>query len=255
WNLSDHLPNRIQYRTFMQRIAANAQPGDAILFDNAGENGGLVQWNMGMYLPDDLLANRVPDVEAARDYRRVWYVSGNLLQNGVQQRFHQLERTHPLVMVTGDCVADGCFIAQLVESSPEREPLAVFEAPAERVTDMLPFYGADVDSVTEDAVHVRLWWMPDELVTLDYSVSLRLTDASGAVVAQTDGPPINRDGDIQHTSQLEAMRMVADYRTLDVAALPQGEYALQLVVYQPVDRYNLLADDAEQLFLRTIMIP
>ncbi|MEL6269733.1 MAG: glycosyltransferase family 39 protein [Chloroflexota bacterium] len=255
WNLPGHLPNRIQYRTVMERVSTNALPGDAILFDNAEEGSGLVQWNMGMYLPEELLANRVPDVEAARGYRRVWYVSGNLVQNGVQERFWELERTHPLVMVTGRCVADGCYIAQLVETSPNPEPLAVFAAPPERTSDNLPFYGVDVESVTDHMVDMRLWWMLEQPAILDYSVSVRLTDEAGAVVAQSDGPPVSRDGNLLNTSQLEAERMTVDYRTLDTSALEPGEYDLQIVVYQPVDGYNLLVGDSEQLFLRTIIIP
>jgi hypothetical protein len=255
WTLTDHLPTRVPYRHILQRITENAQLDDVILYDNAEEDSPLVRWNINLYLDDELRDSTVASVKEAREYRRVWYVSGNLVQDGVQERFWQLERTHPLMLVTGRCQADGCFIAQLVEGAPQGKPIDVFESPLDTNIDRLPFYGADVDTISDAAVDVRLWWMVDQPTQLDYSMSLRLVDMNGGLVAQKDSPPVTKEGDIQPTSQLAPERMTIDWRTLDVASLPAGEYQLQLIVYQPIDAYNLKGEAGEVLSLQTIILP
>lgn len=249
WQLPNQLPDRVPYRSIMQRMSNNHQPGDVLLFDNAKEDTGFVRWHLEQYMVPDLLANRVATVDEAADHRRVWFVSGDVRDPNTRARFRELEATHPQVLVTGRC-EDECFIARLLEGAPQQTPATVFMAG--ELGDALPYYGADVDSAAGGGVQVRLWWMVDVPLKRDYSVSVRLVDGDGAVVAAQDGPPTSQDGEVQRTSQMEAGRMVTDWRQLQA---PAGTYSLQLVVYEPIGGDVLPANGAEAFQGGTITVP
>jgi hypothetical protein len=254
WQLPDHLPDRIPFRDVLTRMNTNSQPGDVVWFDEAKQTGDYVAWHIDAYLDDHLTANQVTRLAEAREARRVWHVTRDLFNPAVRERFYALENTHVLMLVTGNCDS-GCFIAQLLETAPSSTPAAVFESP--QYNDALPFYGVDVDHVTRERVAVRLWWMLDQPLTLDYSISLRLTDTTGAIIAQQDGPPLTKDSTPQPTSQIPADHITVDWRTLTLSpGITSGEYNLQLVVYQPVEGYTLTANTGETIVnLQTIMIP
>ncbi len=254
WQLPNHLPERIQFRDVFTRMNDTRQPGDVVWFDEAKHTGDYVAWHIDTYLADELVTNQATNLNEAREARRVWHVTRELFDPDVRERFYALESTHPLMLVTGSCEPD-CFIAQLLETAPSSTPVAVFQSP--QFDDTLPFYGVDVDHIVRDRVEVRLWWMLESPITLDYSVSVRLTNENGAIVSQSDGPPLTKEGDPQPTSQIPAARMTVDWRILNLPpGVVTGSYQLQLVVYQPIEGYNLTThDDTTILNLQTIMIP
>ena len=79
----------------------------------------------------------------------------------------------------------GAIIAQLMEAPPLTS--------AQRFGANMDFWGVDVDSVTPTEIKTRLWWRVEQAPDKDYSISLRLLNADGALVAQSDGP-INHYG-------------------------------------------------------------
>lgn len=254
WFLPANLPDRTPYRTIFNTMNELSEPGDVVYFAEDEYRGGFTNWNMNLYLDKALRENIVRSVHEAQGARRVWFVSSNLNAAHVQQDFEAIERTHPLERVTGKCWGQWCFVAQLLEGAPSREPVAVFEAP--QYDDTLPFYGAYVDAVSGDAVAVRLWWMVDAPPVLDYSVSVRLVDDAGNVVAQVDSPPIDRDGETIRTSRMQPEYTVVDYRRLELSSgVSAGDYSLQVIVYQPVEGYNLLVGGDEILQVETITLP
>jgi hypothetical protein len=120
----------------------------------------------------------------------------------------------------------------------------------------MAFWGADVDSVTRDAISTRLWWRVAQPPELDYSMSLQLLDSSGALVAQFDGPIHNYGQAIIQTSQLAPGQIYVDHRSIPLPPdLSPGEYRLAVVVYQPWDGARLtLADGSDRLILDTILV-
>jgi hypothetical protein len=257
WQLPSHLPDRVPYRHIIQRMNANSQTGDTLYFDGGIEQSAFVAWHLNQYMADTLLENQIVSVDEGQAVRRVWYVSGDVTQPQTKARFNQLERTHPQKLVTGHCKEGYCFIARLLEGAPSpQQPTAVFTS--DMSGDTLHFHGVDVESVRRDRVVLRLWWMPTEPLLLDYSVSVRLVDEAGTIVAQTDNAPLTQNGERLRTSQLEPGRMVIDWRVLALPSdLNPGAYTVQIVVYQPIDGYNLrLLDRGEAVLpLETIIIP
>ena len=74
---------------------------------------------------------------------------------------------------------------------------------------------------------IKLFWQIDEPVGEDYAVSLRLVDASGAMLAQWDTSPLgNRAG----SSTWQPKQIVVDAREVRVPANP-GSYRWQIVPY------------------------
>jgi len=251
WALPTQLPNRIPYRDLYQRVSAAAKPGDAIFFDEDDAETRFLRWQMDHYLSRDLRQNIVTNFDEAIPYRRVWFATNEAWRysTDVQNRFAELERTHPLQTVIGDCTSAWCYLIQLMEAPPLSEPIIFGEN--------LPFWGADVDSITRETIDVRLWWKVDQPPELDYSIGLHLLDRSGTLVAQVDRPIRDQylNQDIQ-TSQLEPGRIYIDARTLELPpGLPAGEYQLALVVYQSWDSVRLtLPDGADRLILEHVQL-
>jgi 4-amino-4-deoxy-L-arabinose transferase-like glycosyltransferase len=251
WTLPTQLPNRIPYRDLYQRVSAVAKPGDVIFFDEDDAETRFLKWQMDHYLGRDLRQNRVETVEEASHQRRVWFATNEAWHYNpdVQKRFAELQQTHPLQTVIGECSSAWCYLIQLLEATPLSTPL-IFGG-------NLSFWGADVDSVTRETIEARLWWKVDQPPELDYSIGLHLLDGSGALVAQVDrpirDPYLNQD--IQ-TSQLEPQRIYIDARTLELSpGLPIGNYQLVLVIYQSWDSVRLLLPDgSDKLVLEEITI-
>jgi anti-sigma-K factor RskA len=71
------------------------------------------------------------------------------------------------------------------------------------------------------------------------AVFVHVYDAAGALVAQSDGPPA--DG----FAPLELWRPgdgLVDERTLDLSALPPGDYSVAVGVYDPANGARLAAE-------------
>lgn len=240
-------PTRIPYRTIFQTMGEEARAGDALLMIRAGEDDPFMLWPTRHYLPPDLNANRVTVTEA-QAARRVWLVTGDWFHDEVQAAFAQLETTHPVQQVIGQCDRAWCYLAQLMEAPPHAEPIPFGER--------MLFWGADVDDVTADEIRLRLWWRVEQPPERDYSIGVHLLDAQGALIAQHDGAIMHYGVETVQTSAMQPGRIYIDWRTIPLPdELPPGEYTLALVVYQPWDGVRLvLPDGADYLALQTVTV-
>lgn len=243
------IPVRVPYRDVYQQVSAQGQANDVILNALATQVDGFLGWQQAHYLAPELQAGITLDMATAETARRVWFMTADWFNPAVQAQFAQLEPTHPVQQVIGQCPERGwCYLAQLMEAPPLTIP--------QRFGDNMDFWGVDVDTVSREAIAVRLWWRVETPPALDYSISLRLVDGAGAIVAQNDGP-INHYGvEIVQTSQLQPGKIYIDWRTLEIPAdLPESLYILQLVVYQPWDGERLrLLDGEDSTDIETLTI-
>ncbi len=94
------------------------------------------------------------------------------------------------------------------------------------------------------ALRVALWWIAQQPLPLDYSVSVFLLDEAGALVAQHDGPPL--DG-ASPTSKWESGNLVFDQHHIRLPdTLPAGSYRLGVKVYWYGDNQPLPVTTPEQ---------
>lgn len=249
WALPSQFPaNRIPYRDIFQRVSALAESEDAVYFIRADDADLFTRWQIDHYLAPELRANKLDSFEQARSARAVWFITGDYFDESVQARFRQLEATHPLHAVVGDCNRHWCFVAQRLVGPPEREPQTFDQG--------LGYMGVSPVVVGEDSIFARLWWRTSQPLNRDYSISLQLVDANGVIVAQQDGP-LNPDAEqpIQ-TSYMLPGHVYTDDRTLAVAGvLAPGEYQLLLVVYQSWDGVRLtLQGGSDTLLVRAFTV-
>lgn len=250
WTLPSQLPtDRIPYRDLLRSLSAAAQPDDVIFFDQADTNDNFAQWQYRHYLSAELRENAISSLEDALKARRIWHITAHWFDEAVGANFEEIEWTHPRQSGFGKCDRDWCYLIQLMEAPPWGEP-AVFG-------DDMAFWGADLDSMSHDAIRTRLWWRVEQTPDLDYSMSLQLLDSDGALVAQADGPINHYGAEIVETSQLEPGRIYIDHRSLILPHnLPDGDYRLALVVYQSWDGVRLsVSNGADAVMLDTIKIP
>lgn len=92
--------------------------------------------------------------------------------------------------------------------------------------------GMTLRRVSLEADRVDLWWSAEAPLSLDYSVSVFLLDASGAVAAQHDAFPFENQ---RPTTGWSAGEIVYDPHPLDVSALPPGAYQVGVQVYTYFD--------------------
>jgi 4-amino-4-deoxy-L-arabinose transferase-like glycosyltransferase len=243
--LPSQLPVRPPYRVLLQELSRTAKPGDVIFQNRAG---GPLNWQIDHYLSPDLQQNILTDAETTLEKRRIWYTTSEWQNPEVRAQFDQIQRTHPLQQVIGDCNVNWCYLIQLLEAPPLTQPID-FE-------DNMTFWGIDIDSVTSQEIRSRLWWRSVETPSADYSIGLYLLDSSGALVAQSDGP-INNFGTTRVlTTQLVPDALYIDYRWLALPSVPPGQYQLALAVYRWTDNVRLkLSDGTDLLMLDTIMLP
>jgi hypothetical protein len=252
FNLQEHLPNRIPYRTIFETVSANSRPGDALYYDVALQDTTFVYWQLLEYMAPHLVQNGMLTLEQAETHRRVWHMTSNIRDESVRDNFTTLERTRPLTAVAGGCDPSWCYVAQLLEGAPLHDPVH-FITSRDHNADVLPFYGGEA-VLTDAGVQVKLWWMPDTALAQDYSISVRLVDKAGQIVIQTDGPPTDQGGTIVNTSQMEPQRMLLDVRSFSAPASP-GTYTVQIVVYHPLDSYTLTTAERDSYSVTTVIIP
>jgi len=121
-----------------------------------------------------------------------------------------------------------------------------------RLGEVFTLIGADVSATRVEAggtVTVTLVWQIDAAAATDYTVFVHLMDRQGALVAQTDAPPL---GGAYPTSWWAVGDVVRDPHLLPLPAdLAPGSYTLQVGLYDPVTGARLTATDAEgNLFVR-----
>lgn len=250
WSLPSQLPrDRIPHRAIFQSVSRAAQPGDAIFFDKAGTDDNLVTWQLRHYLASDLLNSRVTSVEDALSKRRVWFVTQRWFDEDVKAHFAALEFSHPVQAVFGDCGRSWCYLAQLMEAPPWSEP--------QRFGEDMTFWGADITTVSSATIETHLWWRLAQPPVQDYSMSLRLLDSAGAVVAQTDGAIQHYGQETVQTSQMQPNKIYIDFRTITLPqGLSPGTYQLSLVVYDWQSGQRLLMPDgSDNLLLDSVTVP
>ncbi len=233
------IPPRTHYRDVFLAMNQQWEAGDTLLFYRGGEDDPEVTWNIDHYLNADLADSITTDSAAAREARRVWFVTRDWFGDGVQDAFHALEQTHPLQTVIGQCTTDWCYLAQLMQAPPNDDP-AVFGG-------VLPFYGADV-AETSSGITVRLWWSVESPPSADYSISIQVIDRStGQLIAQDDGA-IQHYGETVQTSTMQPGQIYIDERTL--TGIWDTGIQVRLVVYQSWDGIRLtLPDGSDSLAL------
>jgi hypothetical protein len=249
YNLPSYIPEYTPYRHLFQEMSSKVQEGDVLFVDHTNPDLYLDD-QLARYLPPELLSNQVSSIDELNHTRRVWYLTDSLFDEGVQARFHELEASHRVRDVVGDCTSDWCYVAQLMLAPPLPEPVFFGET--------LGFLGADIEPVHNNQMPVLLWWMVEERPQADYSISLQLLFADGSLATQVDrqiDPPELEFGEIP-TSQLQPNGNVIDWRVLELPPdLPNGDYRLQLVVYQWQDGIRLrLPDGSDAYFIKTISL-
>ncbi len=229
------LPDRPHLRDIFRTMSATAQPGEALYIEGEvqGAREGMFDWQMQLYLVPSLYDNVVYDLSGDLP-RRIWHLTYRWFGEGVQDEFRALEATHPLQQVLGRCDRGWCFLAQLMEAPPNADTV-YYEG-------QLGFRGADT-SLVDDTLHARLWWQNAAPIPLDYSISLQLQDANGAVIAQSDGQINHYGREVVPTSQMQPGRIYIDERALVLPPDVPGELRLQLIVYQSWDERRLMLDD------------
>lgn len=239
---ADRLPVRIPYRDLYTAMSA---AGGEVISIPPLISGDLAAFNAERYLHLPIVAQPTG--------RNVWFVTSDWFNDAVRAAFNALERTHPLQTVLGRCDRTWCYLAQLMQGPPLEQPIRFYAANGHA----LAFHGIDLDATGPAAVRTRLWWRVDAPLALDYSFSLQLYAASGALVAQADGPIHHYGRDRVQTSALMPDQWYIDWRTVTPSApMPAGTYTLALLVYQPWDGVRLLtADGADRVQVAAITIP
>lgn len=246
WALPSQLPQHTPYRHVLQTMAAQAYPGDVVYYSGVDPTEALLRWQIDHYLTPELRVGQVATLHEAMAAHGVWFVTADFFDPQVQAEFRAIEAEHPLQVVAGSCNAEWCFLAQRLQGPPRSTPVWF--------GDQIAFWGMDNLDLSPTAIQARLWWRVERTPLLDYSISLRLVDASGFLVAQHDGPVRFSNGDIVQTSQLEPGGFYLDERKLTpLEPLPPGDYRLQLVIYQSWDGVRLtLPDGSDTLDLSTV---
>lgn len=240
WGLPGHLPDRPPLRDIFRELSAAAAPGDVVYFLRGGEEDDLVNWNAAAYLRSDVIIQRGGPVETIAGARRIWFITAELLTEPVQQVFSELERTHPVQQVIGDCRREWCYVAQLMEAPPLAEPIRFIDV---QTGDALLFLGADIDAVEDERIRLRLWWTVESPAALDYSFALHVVDEAGTLIAQADGPLVHYGIEIVPTSQIAPNRIIIDHRTVELPRQSAVEgAALALIVYRSWDGQRLLLE-------------
>ncbi len=248
WSLPSQFGlNRIPHRAIYQDIARMSQPEDIMLIDKGDMANNVVLWQMAHYLPSSLL--HTEDIEQGRSARRIWFTTVDWFDEGVQADFAKLEPDYPVQKVLGDCNRYWCYLVQLMVAPPWKTP--------EVFGSEMPFWGADIASVTHDSVNVHLWWRVVQPPTQNYSISLQLLDGTGNIVAQVDGSISHYGAETIDTVAMQPDKIYIDYRTI---ALPEpiapGTYQLALIVYDWQTGQRLaLSDGSDRLLLDQIAIP
>jgi hypothetical protein len=128
-------------------------------------------------------------------------------------------------------------------------PVSVKEG-AEKAAEPVPVrlydYSLDRDRYAPgDTLRLTLRWEALDRLVEDYSISVKLLDVDGAVLAQQDSGP---QGGQHPTSRWRPGERIADQHELKIpSGTPLGRYQLQVIFYRPTDLSRLLTLDEEGL--------
>ncbi|MBP6015807.1 MAG: hypothetical protein KA586_03745 [Candidatus Promineofilum sp.] len=155
---------------------------------------------------------------------------------------------YPLVMILYDATTGEQRllrrVGELVDASgrPAYQPVVPVFAPPSHIAalatvfgeggrEFIQLLGYEIEQ-SADSVIVTLYWRAAEDIPADFRRFVHLSDAAGAVAAQVDGHPI---GNSYPTGQWIAGEVVADRLTLDMSAVPSGDYRVATGFYRPVE--------------------
>jgi hypothetical protein len=121
---------------------------------------------------------------------------------------------------------------------------------AEKAVEPVPVrlydYSLDRDGYAPgDTLRLTLRWEALDRLVEDYSISVKLLDVDGAVLAQQDSGP---QGGQHPTSRWRPGERIADQHELKIpSGTPLGQYQLQVIFYRPTDLSRLLTLDEEAM--------
>lgn len=243
YRLPNFIPERVPFRTILGDVSDNYQTGD-VWYGLPIAYYNFLDDQYTRYLLSELVNARVSSVDEANDNRRVWLTATSFLTDEVQAEVRALEATHRVWYVAegSECLRI-CYIAQLMIAPPMDE--AIYFG------DTLGFLGADINSIDSNQIDVLLWWEVDAPPTQDYSISLQLLRDDGSLVTQVDrqiNPPGDDIGEIPTSAMIPDGNYI-DSRILELPSdLENGDYTLQVVVYQWWDGVRLTLPEGNDSF-------
>lgn len=241
WVLAHHYFDPVyakpNWRGVIAQIEAHSLPGDAILMTGDGGEklfdyyyqGDLpVYYDFNTPVPPPDQARQII-AEIAGRHRRLWYTPYGVEIDATLEQW----------------LAENSYPAW--QSWLGRKRLALYatqaDLPRREVLDHhFPDASGQGPTLTEaalpgqpvaagDLLPLALIWRTDAPLTLDAQLSLRLVNPAGDVFTQSDWPPLTAT---RPSSTWPAGQALTDRRSLWLPVdLPPGDYALQLVVYNP----------------------
>jgi len=106
----------------------------------------------------------------------------------------------------------------------------------EQFGESIALKGYSLAREADKQLRLNLYWEAMASPPLDYTLFIHLIDASGAVAAQFDSPPVNG---LYPTSFWDAGEQIFDSRRLDLSELPPGQYQIRLGWYDPASGQRL----------------
>lgn len=248
YSLPSFVPQRVPFRDLFTQVNHLMQPDDVLLLQHHREDNFLED-QYSRYLAPELRANRVFSLEEAQAARRVWFVSDMIFDAAYEPLFDSLESSHRVMRVIGDCTRAWCYVIQLMQAPPMREPVYFGET--------IGFLGTDLEPLEDRQLSALLWWEVGQPPQADYSISLQLLREDGSLISQVDRQIQPPDAlDVIPTSAMQPGGNYIDWRVLEIPPdVPAGRYRLQVVVYQWWDGQRLpLLDGSDSYLLDTLEI-
>ncbi len=225
---------RPPWREVGQNAAQYAQPGDLALAHITPSGDWQVIYYYDRFMPDGVKRRSLRqwqledgDTYAAglpallEEHPHVWFMHWSQDRSG----FDALAATGhtQTAVMTEDWLGNDLNVYRFDVVPPRSDALTAFE------NGMVLRDAA----IVPDDLRVDLWWSADSSPDNDYTVSARLLDASGRLVAQMDSGPFNGE---RPTSTWGAGDVVYDPRVMTLAAgvdaLSPGEYTVSVLVYR-----------------------
>ena len=232
WHPYDHRPadtDTPPLNQFMHAMADKAQPGDRFVVDPGAGCCDPVAWDYykALYFP---AAARTTASTVPPDSGRIWYIER---QGSTDQA---IKASITKGRLARDFWGPWYFAATLYEAPPF----------ANGVTfgDSVQFRGIQIERRAElesgDRIPIMLWWSAISTPKGDYSISIRLISPGGKVITQLDGAP-QTSGTPSQLTQWQPGAIYLDRRILIVPyGLSDGDYTIQLIVYQWWDGKRLM---------------
>jgi MFS family permease len=222
---------------FMRAMNTYFQPGDQLLVDPGCNCVDPITWAyyQSLYCSHcgiQPITDRAMLTDLSHTARRIWLL---VRQGNTDNTLAQAVSTG---RITRKFWGPWYFIATLYESPP------LDQAKWINFGDSIQFGGAQITRRAQlesgDNIVITLWWSIKQPIGDDYSISVRLIDPNGKLVIQSDGTP-HTAGTPDALSSWQPGALYLDTRQLAVPFYQRdGDYTLQLVVYQWRDGVRLV---------------